>query len=312
MSENKPPYILKNMVNAHIETYYNDYIHIFTDGSVLENGNAGSAFVIPKMKTEKQYHLGKHYSIFTAELVAILMALKHIDDLSITACKLLLCVDSKSALQVIENENAKIRIEMILEIKHVIHRLSCKGINVTFFWVPSHCGIYGNELVDAAAKQAGRNIEGSIKLNINLDLHEYCNHFVNLTKEKVDNMLRTSDSQYSEHCARDYGLLNPKLILKHLCDGHTISRQLSSLMFKIRLNAFKTKFSKDIKCICGHQVSIKHLLLQCPNIKTEVKKMVGEILNSQSPLTVPKIVNDFYLLKCFSEVLHLSPVGILL
>ena len=60
MSENKPPYILKNMVNAHIETYYNDYIHIFTDGSVLENGNAGSAFVIPNMKTEKQYHLGKH------------------------------------------------------------------------------------------------------------------------------------------------------------------------------------------------------------------------------------------------------------
>ena len=58
-----------------MEEKYKHHLKVYTDGSILEDGSAGSAFVIPSLKTEKSYHLGKGHSIFAAELVAILMAL---------------------------------------------------------------------------------------------------------------------------------------------------------------------------------------------------------------------------------------------
>ena len=37
---------------------YSNYLDIYTDGSLLENGNCGAAFVLPQHKTEKYYFLG--------------------------------------------------------------------------------------------------------------------------------------------------------------------------------------------------------------------------------------------------------------
>jgi len=63
------------IARAHIGETYCGYFLVVTDGSVVDCGNAGSAFVVPALKMEKSYHLGKDFSTFTAELIAILMAL---------------------------------------------------------------------------------------------------------------------------------------------------------------------------------------------------------------------------------------------
>ena len=76
--------ILAVKVKQHLSENYQNHLKIFTDGSVLENKDAGAAFVIPSLNIEKQYHLGKNYSIFTSELVAIQMALNYLVDLPIT------------------------------------------------------------------------------------------------------------------------------------------------------------------------------------------------------------------------------------
>ena len=47
----------------------------YTDGSVLDNTQSGAVFIILAPKVEKSYYIGEHYSVFTAELVAILLAL---------------------------------------------------------------------------------------------------------------------------------------------------------------------------------------------------------------------------------------------
>ena len=48
---------------------------VYTDGSVLENEQAGAGFVIPDFKTEKSFYLGKGGAIFTAKLAALLTPL---------------------------------------------------------------------------------------------------------------------------------------------------------------------------------------------------------------------------------------------
>ena len=48
-------------------------VEIFTERSVLGNEQAGAGFVI--LRKEKSFYLGKRIYAFTAELVALLMAL---------------------------------------------------------------------------------------------------------------------------------------------------------------------------------------------------------------------------------------------
>jgi len=132
-------------VQSYIENKYADCLKVYTDGSVLENHDTGSAFVIPALKIEKSYYLGKHRSIFTAELIAVLMALNYILDFPFSIFHILLCVDSKSVLYAIKSPNFKKISRIIFEIKYVIHLLSLRGIPVSFCWVPSHVGIFSND-----------------------------------------------------------------------------------------------------------------------------------------------------------------------
>ena len=60
--------------------------------------------------------------------------------------------DSMSCLQAIEGEGTKN--PFICHILNLLWSLSDKGTHVHFCWIPSHCGIDGNERVDQLAKEA--------------------------------------------------------------------------------------------------------------------------------------------------------------
>eukprot|EP00745_Piridium_sociabile_P029215 TRINITY_DN4763_c0_g2_i1.p1 TRINITY_DN4763_c0_g2~~TRINITY_DN4763_c0_g2_i1.p1 ORF type:complete len:255 (-),score=-4.74 TRINITY_DN4763_c0_g2_i1:332-1096(-) len=254
--------------------------------------------------------MGKLYSIFTAELVAILMALNYILSVPINVCKILLCVDSKSVLQAIRSRNLKTRLEMTIEIKHVIHLLSLRGIGVTFCWVPSHCGIYSNEWVDQAARKAARNLEGSFQLNIPLDLHECYRCIQKVSRDHFNDLLKDSNSQYYQRCVKVKNAADPKSFLGNLSFKH--SRQITSLVFRFRLNALRTKFVTNIHCMCGKPLSVNHLLVQCQRVKQLVLQKSVEPLSNDIPISIENVLNNFSLLCLLSERLNHSPVGIYL
>ena len=56
-----------------------------------------------------------------------------------------------SCLQAIEGEDTEN--PLIYHIMNLLWALSDKGTHVRFCWVPSHCGIEGNEIVDQLAKE---------------------------------------------------------------------------------------------------------------------------------------------------------------
>ena len=76
--EEKWLYKLAIQVGEHLDNKYQNHIKIFTDGSVLDSLDSGAGFVIPDLKVQKSFYLGKGFSIFTSELYAILMALNYI------------------------------------------------------------------------------------------------------------------------------------------------------------------------------------------------------------------------------------------
>ena len=231
------------------EKYQYD-LKIFTDGSVASSGMTGFGFYIPALNIKKSYHIGTGISIFTAELCAILMSLIDMNESKYLFYQVVICVDSKSVLQSLESWNSKTRSDLIYEIKFQVHLLQSKGINVTFFWVPSHVGIYGNEIADKLAKKGAEKTDASVRtLELKLSRSELCS--------KISQHFKKSTSKDSQESYMPYN-----------CE-----RSIAKIIFKMRLNAWSTKYSKDVRCICSEDqhITIMHILFNCPMMKQSYK-----------------------------------------
>ena len=63
--------------------------------------------------------------------------------------------------------------DIFYEVKYLIHFIMCKGIGIEFCWVPSHCGLYWNEISDKLAKEvAMKNMSEIPSNNLLLASHE--------------------------------------------------------------------------------------------------------------------------------------------
>jgi len=243
---------------------------------VLDSSDCGAGFVIPDLKINRSYYLGKGLSIFTAELYAILMALHFINDSALSFYGIVFCVDSKSVLQSISNWDCKLRCDFLFEIRYLIHCLISKGIIVDFCWVPSHCGLHWNNVADRLAKQGAKESFHAVSTdNIDLSCHELFS-----------------------------------LLEKSFCKGKDKNhiniiqcpRYISSVIFRLRCDAMKTKFVKNISCICSEQLSVQHIIFDCTvlnalfheneiNVKEHFTN-VSDFLNSSNDIvqTVVKVI----------------------
>ena len=231
------------------ETYYND-MKIYTDGSVLENGDVGAGFVIPYLNIKESFFLGKGYSIFTAELTAILMALRRVLTLPNIPFSIAIFSDSKSALQAIQSNGDNERKEIIYEIKHTIHSLLLNKTMVCFCWIPSHCGFLHNEWADKTAKQGAKNL-----FSPSLSIY--------LSRPEMYHILR----KHFKH-------KNPSRIT--FSDLSVFSWSIKTLAHRLALNAWKTKYCQDVTCICKERLSINHIIKDCNAMKTFIPNNLDE------------------------------------
>ena len=151
---------MKSIILDMIGITYKGYLHVYTDGSKLENGKTGAAFYIPQYQVTKHYRLS-NVCIMRAELIAILMSIEWIESCVKSSSVVIFC-DSLSALQMIKSYF--IRCSIVNEILTKIHYLTFKDISISFEWMPSHCDIHGNDTVDKAAKK------GAIKEEIDINM----------------------------------------------------------------------------------------------------------------------------------------------
>ena len=128
---------------------------VYTDGSKM-NERVGAAAVINRylQNGETTYlqlstRLPDNSTIFAAEATAISLALNFYQHMS-PVHDVVVYSDSMSCLQAIEGEDTEN--PFICHIMNLLWSFSNKGTRVRFCWVPSHCGIDGNERADQLAK----------------------------------------------------------------------------------------------------------------------------------------------------------------
>ena len=149
---------LDSQVETFLRINKSDYHVLYTDGSLTpqadESNVVGAGVFDATTGAEDRIHLDPLFSIFSAELIAILEAIK-LARLS-HASKILILSDSLSSLMAISNLNANTsRNYLVLRIKHSIRQARAASVAVELAWLPSHKGITGNERVDRLAKEGG-------------------------------------------------------------------------------------------------------------------------------------------------------------
>ena len=158
LMKDQNPLVLAVTARLCLEEKYQHHLKIFTDGSVMEDGAAGAAFVIPEFNNLTHSYSLPAVSVFTAELLAISMALQHISAIPVTPIAIVICSDSKAALTAIKSDSQNAREDLVREIATTTHHLITRGTEVRFQWVPAHFCLSGNEKADRAAKRGAKGV----------------------------------------------------------------------------------------------------------------------------------------------------------
>ena len=123
----------------------------------------------------------------------------------------------------------------------LIHCIALKDIGVSFCWIPSHCGLFWNELADFSAKQgASERPSNTLNSSLSLSSHEIISILTNWVLSKF----------FTAHFEK-----------------FSCPRQTEVIIYKLRLNAWNTKYCKNVLCSCSNIITVHHILFDCPVLK---------------------------------------------
>ena len=229
---------------------YPNYSCFYTDGSKDKDRVASAAICKQKELSER---LPGEASIYTAEVRAILLALKEIERSN--RKNFIIFSDSLSTLQALSN--CDLGHPYILEVLNKLTQLHLNHFDIIFCWVPSHVGLAGNERADSAAKEA-----------LNLPLRpcgiphtDFKPSICTYTKHTWQESWATQTSNKLHSTQPVLGLWQPygelprrdQVVLTRCRIGH--SRITHS---------FLLKDEPLPKCIpCDSQISVHHLIMEC-------------------------------------------------
>ena len=274
-----PDYQLRKLFYEHFNEHQND-VPIYTDGSKSGDG-VGAAVVYPDHTTKRR--LLNDASVFTAELFAILLALKEI--FRMKERSFVIASDSQSALAAIERFNPVH--PLVMEIQEWLYLIFSLHKNVQFCWVPSHIGIQLNEIADTEAKSAIR--ERGIS-NVALPCTDYYPVIDNILKTKwqeewsvvTHNKLRKVKSTVSQWSTALHRNRHWEVILARLRLGHT--RYTHSFLMEKK---------PPPQCpVCNTQITVEHFMVECPKYKTKRNIYFNSLCRNGQRLTLQSILEE--------------------
>ena len=226
---------------------------VYTDGSKSEA--ACACAVSSAYHGIMQTRLSPLCSIYTAELIAIKMALRMVA--GVCNRSTIICTDSKSSLQSIATIFPTHPI--VQDIQIALYNICKRGREVSFLWVPGHMGIRGNEKADAAAKAALTLVAQATASVTYQDLQtamrrivlrQWSEVWTNVTNNKL-RMIKPVTSVWSSSVGRNR---REEVIITRLRIGHCALTH--SYLF--------TEEKIPPRCgYCGCHLTVRHLLTEC-------------------------------------------------
>ena len=168
--------------------------------------------------------------------------------------------DSMSCLQAIEGEGTEN--PFICHIMNLLWLLSDKGTRVRFCWVPSHCGIDGNERVDQLAKETlDQDIDPLASVH-HSDMKPLVNSYIQqLVQIKWDVAVHGIDLYLVKPT------LGPPKKFRHLTRAEEVITRLRIGHTKATKSHILSRGPPTGCQHCGQTLTIDHMLLECAVLK---------------------------------------------
>ena len=180
--------------------------------------------------------------------------------------------DSLSALLALKKQNQE---PTILEILTITTNLKYKGIDIYLEWIPGHCGIAGNEIVDSCAKSA---LSNKIQIHNQISLSEIMQVITQSSKMIWQTRWNQSNSALKE--------LQPSVSSTYQCNlgrQETILHRLRFGVSGLNQDLFRLGIHPTGYCIlCPEIETVRHYLIHCPKYIIERAMLLVEINESQS------------------------------
>ena len=282
-------------------------IELYTDGSKTSTGTGGAVSIFSVKNQEYNsfyFKINKLCSIYTAELRAIKNALKSIINIKNSSCTIY--SDSKSSLLSLKQYNPKM--QLLKEIHSLLFEISIENkTRLTFCWIPSHCGITGNEHADKYAKLAA-NVPRECILPISAsDMKPHIkNQILSFWSQEwnslTHNKLKNNGGKIEEKSFNNFYLRIDEIKFTRLRLGHT---RLTHSHF----------FNGNIAPICAEcqtPYTVNHILCRCPRFENErlihlgdltlTRQNILQFLNRSNPCKNRNLIEFLKSANLFTEI----------
>ena len=243
-------------------------VQIFVDGSTSGNQRDGGAGLYAITSEGQELHreaqpAGKFCSSFSAECRAFLLALKWIQQDTHPAQTIMVLTDSMSMTTAIQANDPKDTDPWMQDIKTTANNTPNK---IILLWIPSHCGIEGNEIADELAAK-GTSLDQS---NITVT-HS-------IVKAKIRN--RRWTPTHPRACATYGERIKPKRI-ESSWPNHVrvaFSKLRTGHSKDLREYRHRLQIEEDPFCPCGsgEEETIEHVVCKCTRLEAR-RRMLGEV-----------------------------------
>ena len=250
----------------------------YTDGSIQEDGTAGSAMHCPSLNINERIRVSDHPSTTQTELIAIALALTHaLEHLKHRVTDVIIISDSMAAIDEINNTDPTINRSIIYEIHKAIFQIKTKA-RIVLMWIPSHIDIKGNDKADHNAKLA---------CNI-----PYIGVTLTPTLTQIKQIVKRNSRKRYFNCIAIEDRLSPSFkwyknaTIKPFDMKINMSRHAQTQIFRARLH-YKIITQEGITCrYCQaeHIVPTIHTLAECPASNTLRDKMLQHLKPEETSL----------------------------
>ncbi|XP_044739636.1 uncharacterized protein LOC123300996 [Chrysoperla carnea] len=257
--------VLSNLIFQNfLSLNYPNKDYIYTDASKTGTQTVGAAFYHSNAQISCKFKLNTKFSIFSAECIAVLEAIKYV--LQSHIADAIIISDSKSLLSTLSNPISNPNNSYIISlIKYELYKITNENYSVSFIWCPSHIGVRGNETVDLLAKEGALNGENSMYQPPYSDLYSEC-------RSQILEEWQIEWDYSSKIKGSAIAALQPVPILRPWFDGLQLDRHTIVTIGRLRTghnclprHLNKIKIKNNAHCACGHDCCDEnHVLLECP------------------------------------------------
>ena len=269
--------LLKQVTLETIERRYKNFLRIYTDGSKKEQPlSTTAAFCIPTRRQKTSWKLHPNISIEGAEISAIEKATEFLINSIERPKNAVILTDSKVGLYLIKQRYPKNYEFGVSTIQRNIKTLQSRNWSIILQWIPSHCGVEGNEEADLLANQA-HNLG-------NID--EYPTEL----KEMDVQIEKAAQRQWKlrwDVNKRECALGDRKL---HLADWNHCrhkDRRLDVSMTRLRVEVCRLNYHMHKmglsesplcrKCDLNTEETVTHFLIECTSLAEQRNKLKREL-----------------------------------